>query len=75
MKPFQIVVSSHQNFNTYYVVSDYNTLEEAEQKYKQDIQKFRIEHRQFWLSECYGYEAIIKDKSVEKVIVLALSNT
>ena len=64
MKPFQVIVSSHQNFNTYYVVSSYNTLAEAEQNYKQNIQEFRTEHRQFWLSECYGYEAIIKDKNI-----------
>ena len=64
MKPFQIIVSNSEVFNTYYIVSSYDTLDKAEQNYEQDIQKFRTEHRQFWLSECYGHEAIIKDKSL-----------
>lgn len=64
MKPYQVIVSSHQNFNTYYVVSSYNTLREAQEHYESDLKDFQTKYRQFWLSECYGYNAIVKDYSI-----------
>ena len=63
-KPYQIIVSSHVNFNTYYIVSSYDTLEEAQEHYNSDLEQFYKEHRKFWLSECYGYDAIIRDKEI-----------
>lgn len=64
MKPFQIIVSSKMNFNTYHVVSSYDTLEEAQAHYEQDLKEFKTKYRKFWLMECYGYDAIIKDNDI-----------
>lgn len=64
MKLFQVIVSSKENFNIYYVVSSYDALKEAQDHYEQDLKDFQIKHRKFWLSECYGYNAIIKDGSI-----------
>jgi hypothetical protein len=60
-KSYQIIVSSKQNYDTYYIVSSYATLEEAQANYETDLKQFQTEYRHFWLCNCYGYDAIIKD--------------
>jgi predicted DNA binding CopG/RHH family protein len=57
---FRTVVSKDQNFKSCWVVNQYNTKEEAEQNYEQDLNNFKKKHRRFWLENCFGHSGIVE---------------
>ena len=62
-KPYKIVSSKHEGFDKFCLISGYDTREEAEHNYENDIENFHKKHRWFWRRYCFGYSGIIKDNT------------
>jgi len=62
-KPYKIVSSKYENFDKFCLISGYDTQDEAEQNFENDIEHFHKKHRWFWHRYCYGYSGIMKDNA------------
>ena len=64
MYPYQNVVSSSEVFNVYWIVGEYNDLDEAMKNLDEDVEKFKKQYPKFWKREYPTHWATIKNPEI-----------
>ena len=64
MYPYQNVVSSSEVFHVYWIVGEYNDLDEAMKNLDEDVEKFKKQYPKFWKREYPTHWATIKNPEI-----------
>lgn len=61
---YQNVVSSSEVFHVYWIVGEYNDLDEAMKNLDEDVEKFKKQYPKFWKREYPTHWATIKNPEI-----------
>ena len=62
---YQNIVSSSEEFHVYWIVGEYENLDEAMKNLNDDINKFRKQYPKFWKREYPTHSATIKNPEIK----------
>ena len=62
---YQNVVSSSEVFHVYWIVGEYDSLDEAMENLNSDVDKFKKRYPKFWKQEYPTHSATIKNPEIK----------